>query len=244
VSGRSKEELERRFRTAEAAEARFSIIARTYIDSAFQWALVGERIAVAQVDDPVVKENFYRALAGNMLWAATSIFATWNPVVIPMSFIGAAAGSGMAAEESALPRGEELLLNRWAREADQLEAESGRLSVRAASRAAEADIPEWNHDALDRVLWQVMFPMIPWEKKRETIVELARARVQRALSGFIKEFRSWNYKIGMCVAMRMPPAGGGPAYGSMAHESCVRADPFQPTLDFGLEISWLSSWIE
>lgn len=247
VSGRSRQELARRRRIADAAESRYSIIARTYIDSAFQWALAGERIAVAQVDDAVVKENFYRALAGNMLWAATSIFAAWNPVVIPMSFIGAALGSGVAAEESGLPRGEELLLRRWAREADQLERDSGPLRVRAAEVAAAADIPEWDHDALDRTLWQVMFPTIPWETRREAIVELARARVQRALTGFLTQYRAWRWEITQCMALRMPTSEEPtvPSWVSIgAPEECERVYPFNPTLDFGLAISGGSGFRE
>jgi hypothetical protein len=236
VWGQSEAELARRRRVATAAEQRYSIIARTYIDSAFQWALAGERIAVAQVDDPVAKENFYRALAGNMVWAATSIFATWNPVVIPMSFIGAAVGSGAAAEESALPRGEELLLRRWATEADQLESASWDLRVRAAQIAASRGIAETDYEALDRTLWEVMFPTIRFEERRRAILELAQVRVQRALSGFIREFRDRNQRVNMCIARRLPPAGGG---GQQILDDARKAceEPFEPTLDFGLEVS-------
>ena len=240
IFGRSQEELARRRRVADAAEQRFSIVARTFIDEAFEWAFRGERLAVTTVDDPAVKENFYRALAGNMLWASTAIFAAWNPVVIPMSFVGAAVGSGAAAVDSALPRGEELLVLRWAREAHQLQSESGPLVVRAAELAAAADIPEWSYDRLDRMLWQVMFPAIPWESREETIVRTAQERVQHALSGFLSQYQAWKAEIVGCMSWKIPTSPDD-AWMELVlpdpRAECERIHPFRPTLDFGLNLS-------
>jgi hypothetical protein len=91
------------------------LLGRIYLNDWMDAARDGV-LAARQPDDPVAQENYHRALAGNMLWAATSLLPAGGIARIvwatrTMSFGGAAAGSGVLAAASS-PSGMNLVRQR------------------------------------------------------------------------------------------------------------------------------------
>ena len=210
--GRDAGDVQRRQQIKRDARVRLPAIARSFVDLSFVAAQNGARTA-AKPDDPVARENFHRALAGNLLWAATSLFARWHPAVIGMSFIGAAVGSGAAnSSDDVMGEGEKVIANRLAQEADKLEAEVPPIAEAVADECGEKGISE--PDGQDQLLWRTMFPPsstragVPWETKRETLTDLTRLRVEWALKGFISQWNSWKQAIYECSKLRVPGDDG------------------------------------
>ncbi len=184
------------------ARARLPAVARQFIDEAFSAAQNGARTA-ARPPDPVVKENFERALAGNLLWAATSLFAEWNPIVIPMSFLGSIVGSGGGAAASPdFGLGEKAIADNMAREADHAHS----LDIGFAEAAAEECGQKSIRDAeeQDQLMWRRMFPPssttpgVPYETRLLTITTRSRVRVEAALADFVKQWTAWQERVERC----------------------------------------------
>ncbi|MFZ0745916.1 MAG: hypothetical protein WAM85_16015 [Terracidiphilus sp.] len=184
------------------ARARLPSVARQFIDEAFIAAQNGARTA-ARPTDPVVKENFERALAGNLLWAATSLFAEWNPIVIPMSFLGSLVGSGGGAAASPdFGWGEKVIADRMAQETDHAHSLAIGYAEAAADECGEKSIRDAEEQ--DQLMWRRMFPPssttpgIPYETRFLTITTRSRLRVEAALADFVKQWTAWRERVERC----------------------------------------------
>lgn len=200
VTGRSEAEVRARFKAAKEFLNRYPGVGRSFVDLAFSAAQNGARTA-AKPPDPVAKENFDRALAGNLLWAATSLFATWHPAVILMSFVGAAMGTGVGKRKEAdFGLGEKMIADRLSQEADSFEA---RLKtdwdpvLMASMFVAQSSNPD-DYEAQDRYIWRMLLPKVPWESKREAITNDTRTRASRALGDFLRQWMAWTASIERC----------------------------------------------
>jgi hypothetical protein len=201
--GRGEADIHRRQMIKREAWGRLPGVARSFVDEFFAAAEVGARTAT-KPEDPIAKENFNRALAGNLLWAATSLFADWHPVVIAMSFIGASVGTGVGSSaEDVIGLGERIIADRLAEEADKLETESISVAHAVADECGERLYI--SHDDQDQLLWRTMFPRsssgpgIPWETRRATLTKFARQRVEGALGSFERQWEEWKGRIDDCA---------------------------------------------
>jgi hypothetical protein len=139
-------------------------------------------------EDPTQAANFHRALAGNLLWAATSLFATWSPIVIAMSFVGAAVGTGVGAEKP-FPSGKGHLAGLLTKARDKLAATTDEISLELATRFTQELISE--PAAQERVLWDTLFPGITYESSDEIRMNV-EAELNRRLVSFRQQYDAWR----------------------------------------------------
>ncbi len=139
-------------------------------------------------EDPTVRRNFYTALGGNMLWAATSLFATWHPIVIAMSFVGAAIGSGAAAADAA-PTGIPQVAGLLTRTRDTLFRQSA--SVRSDVAIVCAQRNRTDLESQRQVLWAHIFPGVPYNSS-DTLRELTLVRINAGLVQFRAQYDAWQ----------------------------------------------------
>lgn len=141
-------------------------------------------------EDPTQAANFYRALAGNLLWAATSLFAEWSPIVIAMSFVGGMAASGVGAEKPS-PSGKGELAGLLTKARDKLvdTETTDEISLELATRFAQELISE--PVAQGRTLWDTLFPGIKYESSDEIRMNV-EAELNRRLVSFRQQYEAWK----------------------------------------------------
>ena len=139
-------------------------------------------------EDPTQAANFHRALAGNLLWAATSLFAEWSPIVIAMSFVGGIAASGVGAEKPS-PSGKGELAGLLTKARDKLAATTDEISLELATRFAQELISE--PAAQERALWDTLFPGIKYESSDEIRMNV-EAELNRRLVSFRQQYEAWK----------------------------------------------------
>ncbi len=183
-----------------AAFTRLQGIARDFINEGFTSAQNGARTPV-NLPDVVGQQNFYTALAGNLLWAATSFFAKWHPVVIVMSFVGATIGSGASSKSDEVTSvGLAAIADRLAKEADELEAQVKPDVWSVANDCGEQLVTEV--EAQDRLLWAKLVPSVPYDGRREAITKATRARVEKAMPDYVRQWRIWDDAVKQCTLYR------------------------------------------
>ncbi len=231
--GSSEADVHHTHQIKQDARKRLPGEARNFVDLSFSASQNGANTA-NKPKDPIARENFNRALAGNLLWAATSLFVEWNPAVIVMSFIGASIGSGVASKSSnVIGQGEAMIADRLAQEADNLEATVTPIAQATADECGEKQI--YDYEDQNKLLWRNLFPRssshagISWETKRETLTRLSRQRVEGALTDFIKQWEKWNEKIVECAIRK------NPIYFLEFRKKCESENPFSPVLTFEKE---------
>ena len=185
-----------------AAFTRLQGIARDFINEGFTSAQNGARTSV--IPDVVGQQNFYTALAGNLLWAATSFFTKWHPAVIVMSFVGATIGSGASGKSDEITGvGLAAIADRLAREADELEEKVKPDVWSVANDCGEQLVTEV--EAQDRLLWAKLVPSVPYDGRREAITKATRARVEKAMPDYVRQWKIWDDTVKQCTLYR--PAG-------------------------------------
>lgn len=176
---------------------------------------------VPDLPDPYAEANFYRALAGNLLWAATSItFFVTNPaagvVAISASFAGAAAGSGMLATP-APPSGRAQLGAVIATERDRIERDVGHPLFADVAADCLADRRRFSTVAAqDRALWHRFAPGIPFERRNQVMQQNATALLASWLQQFQQQYLAWKERPDVLARARDLETGSqasGP-YGS------------------------------
>ena len=139
-------------------------------------------------EDPTQAANFYRALGGNLLWAATSLFAEWSPIVIAMSFVGGMAASGVGAEKPS-PSGKGELAGLLTKARDKLVETTDEISLELATRFAQDLISE--PAAQEQALWDTLFPGIEYESS-DGIRMNVEAELNRRLVSFRQQYEAWK----------------------------------------------------
>jgi hypothetical protein len=183
-----------------AAFTRLQGIARDFINEGFASAQNGARTPV-NLPDVVGQQNFYTALAGNLLWAATSFFAKWHPVVIVMSFVGATIGSGASSKSDEITSvGFAAIADRLAKEADDLEKTVKPDVWSVANDCGEQLVTEV--EAQDRLLWAKLVPSVPYDGRREAITKATRARVEKAMPDYVRQWKIWDDTVKQCTLFR------------------------------------------
>jgi len=191
------------------------------------------------VDDPNAKANFYVAMAGNMLWASTSLFPEWRLAMVPMSFGGAFAGSGgMAAPAPAAPpSGKPVLISKLTQSRDRMVAGAHAVVARVASDCAADNISDVEQQK--QKLWATVFPGIPYQ-----VSDAIRAQALTQLTALVADFRAqydaWDkstraeaFERQMSAVRAMSPAGAPPSPLNQPVnylEQVRRERPFQPNV--------------
>jgi hypothetical protein len=190
------------------------------------------------VPDPTAQGNFLATLAGNMIWAATSLCPAWQMLVVPMSFAGAALGSGAAAGEPQQPpsiRG--ALGQHLARIRDHMVADAERRCTQWAETIVfEENLPDQR--AQDRRLWDIIFPGVPFNNSERLRNDIA-ARLTSAVSQYTQQWQRWRTATAQPVQSSTTAGVFGPfaaIAGTVQQESEVaaarRRHPFVPHLTF------------
>src|SRR6266566_664078 len=181
---------------ANDAMKHLPLVGLVFLDEWYQAASTGAMNA-KEPEDPVAKENWWIALAGNLGWAATSLFPEGHKVLSAVvSFAGAAVGSGAAARETA-PSGKSLIGKNLAIARDNLEKLLRAKIIDVAGDAAIGNIS--NEGAQDRLLWSKLFPGIPYEARFQTLYTAALERANSVLEDFIKQWYEWKELIKDCA---------------------------------------------
>lgn len=242
---------------ADRAMEHLPEVGQRFLNEWLQASEDGVQTAAAP-EDPIAKENWYLALAGNMLWASTSLMAP--ELAAPLSFLGAAMGSGVAAAEEA-PAGEgiRLITERLQRSRIAMEGTLRPKIVDVAIECATEDISDIEEQKLR--LWKKLFPEVPYENRFPAITQDTRQKLARALPQFIRQWHVWKEEVRHCALEKQQsdPFGlRGPDI-SAKHDltsgnrvaevqrfwplwvrapteaqlrACRREHPFQPNLDF------------
>lgn len=159
----------------------------------------GALASVADPPNPYEARNFWKALAGNLAWAATSIAAAGAAVsgagvvvIVGASVAGAGAGSG-AFQQAGPPSGRASVARVLAGERDRMERRGSRaLFSRVASDAVLDPQVSGDHDAQDRLLWQAFAPGIAFDTRAETMLQNAQARIASWLSQYQAQYLEWK----------------------------------------------------
>lgn len=196
-------------------------------------------------DDPTVRSNFYRALGGNMLWAATSFFAEWNPIVIGMSFAGAAIGSGVAAADP-YPTGIAEVATLLTQTRDRLYRESIHVRQDVAIDCLQSNITGLENQRM--ALWRHIYPAVPFNSS-DTLRANTLVRINSGLQQFRSQYEAWlnstsaqghhrafeycnNTFGGGDLGERSARAGCNVSFGSIYTDEARRQHPFSPQLTF------------
>ena len=146
-----------------------------------------------EAKDPESQRNWWVALCGNLLWAASSLLAPEAVLAIRvMSFAGAAVGSGVLAQDpETAPSGRENVSQMLTRTRDLMVQTSGPMLDRAV---AECDAKQVA-DAEERrkVLWTQLFKT-PYNESEPIRAEMS-GKLKAALSQFLAQWHVWDDAI-------------------------------------------------
>jgi hypothetical protein len=159
------------------------------------------------VDDPSGQMNFWVALGGNLLWAATSLMPEWSVVMIPMSVGGAAVGSGSLAQDPAAqpPSPRDALGKAIFRARDQLLADVAERAPAMAATMAARGITDPEHQ--DSELWRELFGTAPVQDS-SALRETAASALRGALETYTAAYRQWENATMAEAQARLDAAGG------------------------------------
>jgi hypothetical protein len=222
---------------SDQAMSRLMLLGRIYLND-WQDAARDGVLAARQPDDPVAQENYHRALAGNMVWAATSLFPATSVARIAwtvraMSFGGAAAGSGALASSSS-PSGVELIRQRLRVIRDTMEGELWSRVIDTVTAAMAAR--EFTHSLQDERLWYRLFPEFNYETRTQEIAEHTKNSVEASLDDFMEQWMEYRAQVDTCAPSRSSDLSPGGLVGLSPRQRCqLLVGEFRPTLSFGTD---------
>lgn len=171
--------------------------------------LTSANTALFQADvpeDATQKSNYNIALAGNLLWAATSLFPEAKAAVVTLSFVGSYIGTGGLAEQAA-PTGIGEVAGYLSKSRDALLTKSIEIRQDVAAECAFQKIT--GIEDQKRLLWQHMFPGVTYNSS-DGMREIIRKKLNSALIQFHLQWKMWRTKIEACKSeMRRDPTMHG-----------------------------------
>ena len=141
--------------------------------------------------DAVAEQNFYVALLGNMLWAATSLMPEWDPVMIPMSVGGGLLAGGAAAQSPPAQPPSQLapLIHEILACRDRMVAG---VRLRAQQIAQEMDaMGLTDPEQQDRELWRRLFGNLEYDSS-VALLEHQQQILKKALDAYAAQYRDWQ----------------------------------------------------
>ncbi|MBZ5618580.1 MAG: hypothetical protein LAQ69_07640 [Acidobacteriia bacterium] len=152
--------------------------------------------------DPISGGYAVLALAGNLIWAASSLCPEFKAAVVLLSFAGAIPGSGVFTPVPSVKDGKEKINEALNQAADVAEKKIFAFSKHAAALLIGL-MPVYDKlpsDARDRLgfieafVFYAMFPGLPYERKHTAISSVSSAKITRALVEFDKQYKAWAKK--------------------------------------------------
>jgi hypothetical protein len=235
-------------------------LASTYEAFIAQWltsAHMGAQSA-SKPDDPIAKANFYRALAGNLVWAATcflpgGIFISIAKGAVALrvasagamaagSLGGAAVGSGVGKnpnEGNVVADAEALVRKRLGVLANGYRAQKPQVIQAAATKCGQDAIEDPVEQ--DKALWGTMFDSkgYPYDEGFTVIQEKLAKTASSALASFVTQWQDWKRAQKECMGValvkhqRSLKAFATPFPDFAATQvKCDRDIPFTPKLEF------------
>lgn len=185
-------------------------------------------------DDPVAARNFNMALAGNLIWAATSLFPSGRFLTVAASFAGAVVGSGSLAQPASAT-GVPMVNERLALARDRLEGELATLIPQAVSVSVSRHLIS-DRVAQRRILWSLLFPDTPYEGRTAALYSSMRDNIRAALASFLEQYQPWRAEIEQCAyhaAARRQVMQLIPRPNEADIRDCEAQHPFRPNLNIG-----------
>ncbi|MEU4238275.1 DUF4157 domain-containing protein [Actinoplanes sp. NPDC026619] len=137
--------------------------------------------------------NFWVALAGNLLWAASSLVAPEALLIIRlMSFAGAAVGSGALAQNPEQPPSGKEIASEMLTKSRDLMVQSSGASIDAAIADCRATRTT-DADQQRQVLWGKLFNT-PYNQS-EPIRKEMKAKIEAGMADFLKQWHNWKDEI-------------------------------------------------
>lgn len=162
--------------------------------------------SVPDLPNPYEAGNFWKALAGNLLWAATSITVVGAvpraaaTVVIGASVLGAGAGTGVF-QTAAPPSGRAAIARALAHERDRIERTGARsLFADVAAHCIDASVTD--RDAQDRLLWRAFSASISFEERANTMLVNAQNKLTSWLSQYQAQYLEWKERDDVAAKAR------------------------------------------
>jgi hypothetical protein len=156
------------------------------------WATTDALNALPPVEiiDPSAANNFYFALGGNLLWAATSLMHEWSPAMIPMAFGGAIAAAGVMGQDPTPqpPTMRDALGREIAAARDRVMALVRNAIGGIAGEMSNSGLTD--RDEQDRDLWRRLFRGIEFDSAL-ALRDSASSILQRALDAYLADYRTW-----------------------------------------------------
>jgi hypothetical protein len=146
--------------------------------------------SVPEAEDEESKANWYLALAGNLLWAATSLVASEAKAAVRlMSFVGAAVGSGVGKlNEDKAPSGKELIGGMLTKARDHLVKNVGPVLDEVATKCGDQQIT--NPEEQRKVLWPYLFRTDYNES--DPIREEMTKKIKAGLAEYLQQWHAWK----------------------------------------------------
>jgi hypothetical protein len=208
---------------------------------------------VADVPDPEEKEStkyWIIALAGNLLWAATSLLApeliigkmieeaaTRALVTAGVSFVGAAVGSGLVEKGDKLiskgatpPKGKKIIHDRLAETRGAMGASLIPLTESAARECAWELITDVKRQNV--VLWHTMFPYVTYDTRFADIKNASFTQAASALDDFQEQYDKWKDWHDHLVSQLGRDSPIDPETLASIIDQEIKMHPFTPTLHF------------
>lgn len=236
---------------ADQAMARLPGVGRSFLNEWYS-ASNGALAAAAEPSVPESLPYWWIALAGNLAWAATSLFPGAQAAVVAVSFAGAAVGSGAVQRATETPAppvsGRETVGRALAVARDRAESTIRPAVIDAATDIATNNISD--PEQQDRVLWGKICPAVPFEGRFQQMYDSHLARINGALRDFIAQYMTWRSQIDVIVDLRVREevrAASGPigepgersfrASMTVVRSGLIRpeveaANPFTPRISF------------
>jgi hypothetical protein len=206
--GTNKNQSEAMQKQSDEIAERLQGVGKRFLDEWFS-AMSGGANSIPEPADPEAGLYWDIALAGNLAWAATGLLAP--ELVVPVSFAGAAIGSGAVQKSFAIspPAGKPHVISSLAQARDLMEP-----NLKSKVTEAVADILQkkiTNKDLQDQILWNELF-FVPYDKKFQVMVATAQKRTEAALSDFMSQYKAWRKEIDELVRNERTPSYwmGGP----------------------------------
>jgi hypothetical protein len=139
------------------------------------------------------KIYWWLALAGNLLWAATSLMVPGlinlgKGAIIIASFLGATIGSGALTPEppSLPPDGKTILRTRLSQVRDEMSQKIYPLAEKAAWECGRRNITDVQDQ--NEILWRTMFADVPYNNRFEHIMKTSITQASSALDDYNKQY--------------------------------------------------------
>jgi hypothetical protein len=178
-------------------------------------------------EDEESKADWWMALGGNLIWAATCLVPEgWAITEALMSFGGAAVGSGiLGGPHGKAPSGKKAIAQMLTESRDVLVNSAATIMDEAAIECGDDGIADAQEQR--KVLWRRLF-RTPFDQS-EPIRAAMDVTIEAGLADYQQQWKEWRREIKLEALERFGVAGANPG----EQEEIAQERPFSPHLTFG-----------